>query len=225
MKVLVVEDNAKLASFLTRALSEEGYQVDQVTDGATAIEQAQAIAYDTIVLDWMLPQFDGLHVCRVLRSAGCTTPILLLTARGETQEKVLGLDAGADDYLTKPFDLSELLARIRACTRRKGSENVLRMGPLVLDRSQRSARLDGHTLDLTPREFALLAYLMREAGRIVPRSELLSKIWEANFDPSSNVIDVHVRNLREKLGARATMLETVRGVGYRFSPQVSHETQ
>lgn len=218
MKILVVEDNAKLASFLTRALSEEGYQVDLVTDGATAIEQAQSIAYDMILLDWMLPQFDGLHVCRVLRSSGSRTPILLLTARGETEEKVLGLDAGADDYLTKPFDLSELLARVRSCTRRRGAENVVRVGPLTIDRSQRTTRLEGRPLDLTPREFALLAYLAREAGRIVPRTELLSKVWEANFDPSSNVIDVHVRNLREKLGAQAAMLETVRGVGYRLSP-------
>jgi DNA-binding response OmpR family regulator len=189
------------------------------------MQQAQAVGYDAILLDWMLPQFDGLHVCRTLRSSGCKTPIILLTARGETEEKVLGLDAGADDYLTKPFDLSELLARVRACTRRRGAENVVRVGPLVVDRSQRTTRVEGRALELTPREFALLSYLVRQAGRIVPRTELLSKVWEANFDPSSNVIDVHVRNLREKLGSQASMLETVRGVGYRLAPIQSHEAQ
>jgi len=225
MKILVVEDNEKLASFLTRALAEEGYTVDRVVDGATAVQQAQVIAYDLILLDWMLPKLDGLSVCRTLRAGGSAAPILLLTARSETAEKVLGLDAGADDYLTKPFDLSELLARVRACIRRRGTEALLRVGPLVIERSTRVARLEAKTLDLTPREFALLSYLAREAGRIVPRTELLSKVWETNFDPSSNVVDVHIRNLREKLDAHAALLETVRGVGYRLRAERSDEAE
>lgn len=217
VKILVVEDNKKLARFLKRALVEEGYVVDEVADGATAIEQAQAIAYDLVVLDWMIPEMDGLSVCRALRSRGSSVAILMLTARGEVPERIAGLDAGADDYLTKPFDLGELLARVRALGRRgAGAEVTLRVGPLVIDRGDRRALLDGKRLDLTPREFALLAYLAREAGRVVPRTELLAKVWETAFDPGSNVIEAHVKNLRDKLGAHAAMIDTVRGVGYRL---------
>ncbi|WP_044251576.1 response regulator transcription factor [Chondromyces apiculatus] len=217
MKVLVVEDNKKLARFLKRALVEEGYVVDEVADGTTAVEQLQAIAYDLVVLDWMLPEMDGLSVCRAVRARGNRVPILMLTARGEVGEKISGLDAGADDYLTKPFDLGELLARVRALGRRAAAAELsLRVGPMVVDRAERRVLLDGKRLELTPREFALVAYLAREAGRVVPRTELLAKVWETAFDPGSNVIEAHVKNLREKLGAHASMIETVRGVGYRL---------
>lgn len=216
MKILVVEDNKKLARFLVRALTEEGYVVDQVGDGETAIQQVQSIAYNLVILDWMLPELDGLSVCRALRSRNVRVPILMLTARAEVPERIAGLDAGADDYVPKPFDLGELLARTRALTRRGlTADPVLRVGPLTIDKSERKALADGKRLDLTPREFALLAYLAREAGRVVPRMEILAKVWEMSFDPGSNVIEVHVKNVRDKLGPHAKMIETVRGVGYR----------
>ncbi|UQA63918.1 response regulator transcription factor [Polyangium aurulentum] len=219
MKILVVEDNKKLASFLSRALTEEGYVVDVVPDGATAIGQIQSLPYDLVILDWMLPEVDGLSVCRTVRQKGCQVPILMLTARAEVPERIAGLDAGADDYLAKPFDLGELLARVRARGRRgAGGEATVRVGPLALDRAERRATLDGRKVDLTPREFALVAYLAREAGRVVPRTELLAKVWETRFDPGSNVVEVHVKNIREKFGAHAALIETVRGVGYKLGP-------
>ncbi|MFO0640411.1 MAG: response regulator transcription factor [Polyangiaceae bacterium] len=216
MKVLVVEDNPKVARFLVRALTEEGHTVDHARDGAAAIAQIEAIAYDVVVLDWMLPEMDGLSVCRLARERGVRTPILMLTARGEVAEKILGLDAGVDDYLAKPFDLGELLARVRALGRRAGDGgNVLRLGPLSIDRLARQVVVDGRPVELTTRELALLTYLVQHAGRSVSRSELLQKVWASSFDPSSNVVEVHVKNLREKLGIYDAMIETVRGVGYR----------
>ena len=218
VKILVVEDNKKLARFLLRALLEEGYVVDLVGDGLTAIDQIQAIAYDLVILDWMLPGSDGLSVCRSVRARGSQVPIIMLTARAEVPERIAGLDAGADDYLPKPFDLGELLARVRARGRRVGgAAEVVRVGSLLVDRADRRATIEGRKLDLTPRELSLLAYLAREAGRVVPRTELLSKVWETAFDPSSNVVEVHVKNLRDKLGTHAAMIETVRGVGYRMA--------
>ncbi len=218
MKILVVDDNKKLARFLVRALVEEGYVVDHVGDGSTAVKQIQSLDYDVVVLDWMLPEVDGLSVCRQLRQAGSHVPILMLTARAEVSERIAGLDAGADDYLPKPFDLGEFLARVRALGRRSiGGDMVLRVGPLTLDLAERRAMLDGKRVDLTPREFALLAHLGREAGRVVPRTALLAKVWETSFDPGSNVVEVHIRNVREKLGTHSTMIETVRGVGYRLA--------
>jgi two-component system OmpR family response regulator len=215
MKILVVEDNRKLASFLQRALSEEGYIVDLVEDGALARTQIAAINYDLVILDWMLPGLDGLSVCRAVRASGSAVPILMLTARAEVGERITGLDAGADDYLAKPFDLGELLARVRALGRRSAAP-VLLAGPLRIDRSTQSATLDGRKLELTPRELALLTYLVGHAGKPVPRTELLAKVWDTAFDPGSNVVEVHVKNLRGKLGAHAEALETVRGVGYRW---------
>lgn len=217
MKILVVEDNKKLARFLVRALSEEGWIVDQVDSGAVAIDQATTIPYDLVLLDWMLPDVDGLSVCRALRAGGARMPVMMLTARAEVQERIAGLDAGADDYLPKPFDLGELLARCRALVRRAGGEEtVVQVGPLHLDRAERRATLDGKRVELTPREFALIVLLARRAGRAVSRMEILQKVWETSFDPGSNVVEVHVKNLREKLGEHAKMIETVRGVGYRL---------
>jgi two-component system, OmpR family, response regulator len=219
MKVLVVEDNKKLARFLQRAFHEEGYAVDLLEDGIEALERIESIEYDSIILDWMLPGMDGITVCRTLRERGLSTPILILTARADVSERIVGLDAGADDYLPKPFDLGELLARVRALGRRgAGTEGLVKVGPLVLDRLERHALLDGQPIDLTPREFALLTYLARESGRVVPRTELLRKVWETTYDPGSNVVDAHIKKLREKLGEFATLIETVRGVGYRMGP-------
>jgi two-component system OmpR family response regulator len=217
VKVLLVEDDRKLASFLRRALMEEGFVVDACRTGHEAIEQLASIAYDLVVLDWMLPEGDGLTVCRDLRRCGSTAPVLMLTARGEVGEKVLALDAGADDYVTKPFHLDELLARARALVRRGSQlDGTLRVGPLLLDERRRTAQLDGARIDLTAREFLLLALLARNAGRVVGRAEILAHVWEIRFDPGSNVVDVHVSNLREKLGSAASLVETVRGQGYRL---------
>lgn len=217
MKILVVEDNRRLARFLFRALLEENHVVDLVGDGATAISQMETIPYDLVILDWMLPEVDGLSVLRSVRSRGIKVPVLMLTARAEIPERIMGLDAGADDYLPKPFDLGEFLARVRSLGRRIGSgEAVLKVGPLAIDRADRRVTCDGRKLELTPREFALLSYLAREAGRVVPRTELLAKVWETAFDPGSNVVEVHMKNLREKLGPEAGLIETVRGVGYRL---------
>lgn len=217
MKVLVVEDNLKLSSFLDRALVEEGYVVDVVADGEAALASLAKSTYDLVLLDWMLPGIDGVDVCRAIRQRGLGVPVLMLTARAEISERIAGLDAGADDYLAKPFDLGELLARARALTRRGTAADVtLRIGALTIDRLARRATIDGRPLDLTPREFTLLSFLARESDRVVPRTELLRRVWETSFDPGSNVVDAHIKNLREKLGAAARMIETVRGVGYRL---------
>jgi two-component system OmpR family response regulator len=217
MKILVVEDNKKLANFLLRALDEEGYVVDIVQEGTEALERSASEAYDLIILDWMLPGTDGITVCRTLRERGSDTPILMLTARTEVSERILGLDAGADDYVPKPFDLGELLARVRALGRRSaGTDGVVKVGPLALDRLKRHATLNGQAVELTPREFALLTYLAKEAGRVVPRTELLRNVWDTTYEPGSNVIDAHIKKVREKLGTCATLIETVRGVGYRI---------
>jgi two-component system, OmpR family, response regulator len=218
MKILVVEDDRKLANFLTKALTEEGYVVDTCRSGRDAVLQAGHIAYSLIVLDWMLPDLDGVTVCRQIRRSASTVPILMLTARAELGERVTGLDAGADDYVTKPFELDELLARVRAAIRRGGTEaQTIRVGTLTLDLVERLVHVDGVRVDLTPREYALLALLARNAGRVVPRSEILNQVWETIRDPGSNVIEVNVKNLREKLGGTAPALETVRGVGYRLA--------
>jgi DNA-binding response OmpR family regulator len=218
MRLLIIEDSKKLASFLKRALEEEGHVADLAFDGTQGLEQARALRYDAIIVDWMLPGTDGLSLVRELRARGQGVRVLMLTARGEVLERIAGLDAGADDYLTKPFDLGELLARVRALTRRSmDSSPVLQVGPLLLDKTERTVSVDGTPLDLTPREFTLLKFLMSEAGRVVSRTELLTNVWKVAFDPGSNVIEAQIKNLREKLGGRAALIETVRGVGYRLS--------
>jgi two-component system OmpR family response regulator len=218
-KILVVEDNRKLASFLSRALSEEGYVVDLVDDGAVALSQARNIEYTLVILDWMLPSLDGMQVCRGLRLAGRSVPILMLTARGEINDRISGLDAGADDFLPKPFDLGELLARVRALGRRGQRDRFLEVGQLRIDRQDRVVTFADRNLELTHREFMLLGYLAREAGRVVSRLELLQNVWETTYDPGTNMIDVHIKNLRTKLGEHASMIETVRGVGYRWQDE------
>jgi two-component system OmpR family response regulator len=217
MKALIVEDNRKLAELLVRAFSEEGWVVDRVGDGVSALEQIEGIPYDLVVLDWMLPRMDGLAVSRELRSRGARVPILMLTARGDLSERIVGLDAGADDYLVKPFDLGELMARARALVRRASNAGgVVRVGPLSIDLLRRLVVVAGAPVDLTSREFTLLAHLAQSAGRVVTRTEIFAKVWGAAADAGSNVIDVHVKRIRDKLGAHAELLETVRGVGFRL---------
>ena len=219
MKVLVVEDDKKLARFLAQALTEEGYVVDTCSRGREALAQVSQTAYGLIVLDWMLPDLDGVSVCRAIRQSPNSVPILMLSARAEIGERVTGLDAGADDYLTKPFELEELLARVRAGIRRAHAEpRMIRVGSLSIELVDHLMKVGGVRLDLTPREYSLLLLLARNAGRVVPRAEILSQVWETVRDPGSNVIEVNVRNLREKLGASAPVIETVRGVGYRMVP-------
>jgi two-component system, OmpR family, response regulator len=226
MRLLIIEDSKKLASFLKRALEEEGHVADLAFDGTQGLEQARALRYDAIIVDWMLPGTDGLSLVRELRARGQSVRVLMLTARGEVFERIAGLDAGADDYLTKPFDLGELLARVRALTRRSvGSAPTLHVGPLMLDKAERTVCVDGVALDLTPREFTLLSFLMGEAGRVVSRTELLTNVWKVAFDPGSNVIEAQIKNLRDKLGVRADLIETVRGVGYRLSTPAATEPE
>ncbi len=217
MKVLVVEDDAKLSRFLIRVLVEEGFTADGCAKGADGIAQACSQIYDLIILDWMLPDVDGLAVCREVRSKGVRTPILMLTARGELRERVLGLETGADDYLVKPFEVEELVARIRALVRRASGFAKLGIGALELDRVGREVTLGGQVLDLTSREYALLLDFVHHAEKIVTRTELLARVWGTSFDPGSNLVEVHVSRLRDKLGDYSWMIETVRGAGYRLT--------
>jgi two-component system, OmpR family, response regulator len=219
VKVLLLEDDARLARFLSRVFSEEGLAVDLCGRGVDAVAQAEGGLYDLIVLDWMVPDMDGLTVCREIRRAGATAPVLMLTARGELRERVLGLEAGADDYMVKPFEVDELVARVRALLRRASGFTVLRCGDLQIDPVARQAKLAGAALTLTSRECALLLHLLHRADRTVKRSELLAHVWGMNFDPGSNLVEVHISRLRDKLGERAWMIETVRGVGYRLRGQ------
>lgn len=214
MRALIVEDDTKLARFLTRALTEEGFVADTCASGADALRQASSGLYDLLLLDWMLPDLDGLSVCRGVRAAGLTVPILMLTARGDVRERVLGLETGADDYLVKPFEVDELLARVHALIRRATGSARLTIGELVLDPRQGRARLAGRVLELSSREYAFLFHLMSQAGQCVSRSELLAHVWDLRYDPGTNLIEVLVSRLRDKLGEHAWMVETVRGIGY-----------
>ena len=220
MRILVVEDEKKVARFLEQGLREEGYSVDVSHDGTDGLLKAHVHDYDLLVLDVMLPGKSGLEVVRELRARESSVPVLLLTARGDQDDIVLGLDAGADDYLTKPFGFDELLARVRALLRRGGSARPDRViyDDLELDRVTHKAHRGGDRLDLTPKEFQLLEFLMLNAERVVRRTELLEKVWDLQFDPMSNVIDVHVGHLRRKLRESGDdpLVHTVRGVGYIF---------
>jgi DNA-binding response OmpR family regulator len=216
MKLLVVEDDTKVARFLTRVLSEEGYAADTCARGADALTQAATGLYNLVILDWMLPDMDGLSVVRELRRRGVQVPVMMLTARGEVSEKVLALDAGADDFVVKPFEVEELAARVRALLRRAVGARRLDLGPLRVDFTERKVSLDGATLDLTSKEYALLLHLAHRIDRVVSRTELIAQVWGSSFDPGSNLVDVHVSRLREKLGDASWMIETQRGVGYRL---------
>jgi DNA-binding response OmpR family regulator len=219
MHLLLVEDNPAISRFLLKGLLEHRYLVDLVEDGLTAEGKALSERYDAILLDLMLPGLDGLTLCRRLRARGVDTPILVVTARDAVASRVEALDAGADDYLTKPFDFSELLARLRAIVRRGRTRHldaVLRYGPLSLDQRDQRAAVDGDPLTLTATEYRLLLCLMQRPGSIVTRDHLAEHVWGAEYDPDSNIVEVYVSYLRRKLQgtAAAALIRTVRGLGY-----------
>jgi DNA-binding response OmpR family regulator len=218
MRLLVVEDNSLAGAQLRRALREEGYAVDVVRDGDLGLARLLAGPYDAAIVDFMLPGRSGLSLVQAVREEGNPVPILMLTAKERTEHVVRALDAGVDDYLTKPYDVDELLARVRVLLRRKGTNSNadLLVGDVMVDRLKREVRVHGRAVRVTPKEFALLEYLLLNSGRVVTRSALLEKVWDIHFDPSSNVVDVHIGRLRSKLrrhGAHVA-LETVRGAGY-----------
>jgi two-component system OmpR family response regulator len=220
MRVLVVEDERKLGELLRRGLGEEGYAADLADRGEEALWMAQAVPYDAIVLDVMLPGADGFEICRRMRGSGVWAPVLMLTARDAVDDRVNGLDAGADDYLTKPFAFEELLARLRALTRRAPVERppVLQVGDLRLDPAAHRAWRGDEELDLSAKEFSLLELFMRRPGVTLSRTQLLDGAWDIAFESRSNVVDVYVRYLREKIDRPFGhhSLETIRGVGYRL---------
>jgi DNA-binding response OmpR family regulator len=219
MRVLVVEDEEKLARMLARGLGEEGHQVDVVTTGNAALEQGQSVPYDVVVLDWALPDLDGVSVLREWRARGLRMPVLFLTARGTTGEKVTGLRAGADDYLTKPFSFDELVARIEALHRRGGGIAPSRIGEALLDPRRRTLSVGERVESLTGREFSLLSELTRHQGEVLSRSRLLESVWGGD-EVNPNVVDVYVGYLRAKLqrvGAASVAIQAVRGVGFRLS--------
>jgi two-component system OmpR family response regulator len=215
MRLLLVEDDTKLARAVSRGLRAEGYAVDVVADGEQALIQTGVWDYDAVILDLMLPVRDGIEVCRGLRERGCWVPILMLTARGGIDDRIRGLDAGADDYLAKPFDFGEMLARLRALLRRKPSERPARLviGDLHVDPASHEVLLGGERVELTAREFAVLEFLARHRGEVVSRVRLLDHVWDANYLGSTNIVDVYVGHLRRKLG-RPDLIRTVRAVGF-----------
>lgn len=218
MRLLVVEDEHKVASFIKKGLEEEGYAVDLASDGEVGLAMALERVHDLIILDIRLPKMDGLQVLRMLRQDKITTPVLLLTVRATIEDKVLGLDAGADDYLTKPFAFQELVARVRALLRRRVEIEpmILQVGDLRLDPARRTVTRGGVRIDLTAREFSLLDYFMRNPGRVLTRTMIAEHVWDYSFDTSTNIIDVYVNYLRKKIDAEREpkLLHTVRGVGY-----------
>jgi two-component system OmpR family response regulator len=218
VRVLLVEDDAKLAVAVARGLRHEGYAVDVVRDGEAALMSAAVWDYDAIVLDVMLPERDGFEVCATLRKRDCWAPILMLTARGQVGDRIRGLDVGADDYLAKPFDFGELLARLRALVRRAPSSRPVRLqvGDLVVDPSSHEVTRAGVPVALTAREFAVLEYLARHAGEAITRAALLDHVWDENFEGATNIVDVYVGYLRRKLEQPfgRPLIRTIRGVGY-----------
>ena len=219
MHVLLIEDDPRVAAFVAKSLREDGHQVDHCVDGAAGLAQASAERYDAIVLDRMLPRLDGLAVLEAIRGTGDTTPVLILSALGDTEERVHGLRAGSDDYLAKPFSVAELLARVEALGRRQATGDAasrIRSGDLTIDLAARLVKIRDARVELTEREFRILEYLARNEGRVVTRSMLLEHVWDYSFDPQTNSNDQHVSRLRQKLdraGAGA-LIETVRGAGY-----------
>jgi DNA-binding response OmpR family regulator len=219
MYILVVEDDARIANLVERALRGAGHRADVVHDGAVGLTRAELGSYDLIVLDVMLPGMDGFAVARELRKNKVRVPILMLTARDAVADRVIGLDAGADDYLTKPFALEELLARVRALARRPADvleSEVLRVGDLAVDMARRDVKRGGSAVELTAKEFDLLAYLTRNAGRVLSRSQIMDHVWGYDAEPASNVVDIYVHYLRDKIDRDSPqpLIRTVRGVGY-----------
>ena len=218
-RVLIVEDEPRLASFLEKGLAANGFTTFAVQDGNTASLVARDEEFDLVILDIGLPGMDGFRVLEEIRGRGQHLPVIVLTARDEIEDKVRGLDIGADDYVTKPFKFEELLARVRARLRSEGAadERELRVGEVMLDLRSRRAKVEDREIDLSTREFTLLETFMRHPGQVLSREQLLSRVWGYDFDPGSNVVDVYVGYLRKKIGGKA--IETVRGAGYRLHPR------
>ena len=217
MRILVVEDEQKVADFIQTGLEQEGFAVDVLREGSSAAEQARTIDYDAVVLDLMLPGRSGFDVLRDIRARKPALPVIVLTARDGIADRVVGLDSGADDYMVKPFALAELSARVRAVLRRGApKENVLRIADLEMDTLARSVRRGGRRIDLTFKEYALLEYMLRNAGRPLTRSLIIEHVWDIHFDSISNVVEVHINALRNKIdrGFGKALIQTVRGVGY-----------
>ena len=224
MHILFIEDDARVADYVTKGLRETGHMVEHVEDGRDGLFRAAGESYDLILLDRMLPHVDGLTILNTIRASGDRTPVMILSALGDVDERVKGLKAGGDDYLTKPFALSELLARIEVLGRRGGGapeETRLTLADLEMDLLSREVRRGGKAIDLTAREFRILEYLLRNQDRVVTRSMLLEKVWDYHFDPQTNIIDQHVSRLRQKIdrGFTLSLLQTIRGVGYALRPQ------
>jgi DNA-binding response OmpR family regulator len=221
MHILVVEDEQRLAALLRRVLAAERHVVDIAVDGSTGLRQATSDGYDLIILDRMLPEMDGLEICRAVRTRSTGVPVLVLTARGSVEDRVAGLDAGADDYLVKPFAMQELLARVRALLRRgHGAESDarLKVADLTLDLVRHEARRGSQVIELTAKEFALLEFLMRHPGQVLTRAQIVDHVWRYDLDALSNVVDIYIHYLRNKVdrGFPRQLISTVRGVGYRI---------
>jgi two-component system OmpR family response regulator len=219
MRVLIVEDDEQIASFIIKGLRQAGFAVDHAADGEDGLHMAEVNPYDVMVIDIMLPERDGFSVIESLRSRGNTTPILVLSARGSLDDKLKGFQSGSDDYLTKPFSFSELLARLQALLRRTNrgqSQNALGVGDLQMDLLSRKVTRGNREIELQPREFALLEYLMRNSGNVVSKTMILEHVWDYHFDPQTNVVDVLVHRLRNKIDKdfQTKLIQTVRGVGY-----------
>jgi DNA-binding response OmpR family regulator len=229
MRILVVEDNPRIAAFLQKGLREEGYVVEVAADGDAAYEKATTQGFDAAIVDVMIPGRTGVQLVRDLREREVRLPVLLLTARDRTEDKVAGLDAGADDYLTKPFEFSELTARLRALLRRLGSPGgaaTLKAGDVEMDPATREVRRGPAAVELTPREYALLEYLLRNSGRPLSRAAIMEHVWGIRFDPGTNIVDVCINSLRTKLDDRERgLIQTVRGVGYAIKPPAGEETE
>jgi len=223
MRILVVEDEPRIAAFIKRGLEEERYAVDVVSDGQDALDWLAQAPYDLVLLDVLLPRKDGFQVCRELRSAGQAVPVLMLTARDAVEDRVHGLDSGADDYLIKPFAFAELLARVRALLRRGANSpsTTLQVGDLVLDVQSHQATRGGRPIELTGREYALLEFLMRHPGQVLSRTQIAEHVWNFDFFSSSNVVDVYIRYLRRKIdqGFDEKLIHTIRGAGYRIQSE------
>jgi heavy metal response regulator len=221
LRVLIVEDEQKIAAFIKKGLQEEYYAVDVAYDGEAALDYAASVEYDLIVLDILLPKLDGLAVCRELRHSGIETPILMLTARDTVDDRVTGLDSGADDYLVKPFSFKELLARLRALSRRPPSvqDPVLGLADLQVNTVSHTVQRGGRSIELTPKEYSLLEYLLRHVNQVLSRTIIAEHLWNEEFYSESNVVDVYVRNLRRKIDDDypLKLIHTVRGVGYKLA--------
>jgi len=217
MRILIVEDEPRVATFIRRALTDEGYTADVASDGADGLQMAQRSQYDLIVLDWLLPKLDGVEVCRTVRQSQRLVPIIMLTAKDAVEDRIAGLDAGADDYLIKPFSLGEFLARVRALLRRKDPAGpTFKVGDIILDPASHRVNRAGEEVKLTAREFSLLEYLMRNKGRVLTRAMIAEHVWEFDFDSGTNVVDVYVNYVRNKVDVDHQFIKTVRGIGYRM---------